>query len=240
MNHDKLDVTVKVIDSTEDNQPGKVYLSNRQPEGASLLTARLEDPDKPITGPTWQWYRSEGGTAVSPATCGTVTTDGVFIPAAALITDDGAPVAAAWEIIVGAALATYTPKWDADGDPEDDAGRCLRATAMYTDWVAADPTMPDDPETADVDESKLPEMAHGVSHNPVQVEDTENKRPVFRVDPDIPASATADSYVISVPENMWPIDIGILRDAGTDGVLGRGVSRDRRRDWGHGYPGRWN
>ena len=90
---------------------------------------------------------------------------------------------------------------------------------MYTDWVAADPTMPDDPETADVDESKLPEMAHGVSHNPVQVEDTENKRPVFRVDPDIPASATADSYVISVPENMGPIDIGILRDAGTDGVL---------------------
>ena len=36
-NMDTRDVTVKVINSTEDNTPGEVKLSNRQPEGAALL-----------------------------------------------------------------------------------------------------------------------------------------------------------------------------------------------------------
>ena len=59
VNRDELDVTVKVINSTEDNRPGKVLISNRQPEGASLLTATLVDADQPIENLRWQWYRSD-------------------------------------------------------------------------------------------------------------------------------------------------------------------------------------
>ena len=60
VNRDELDVTVKVINSTEDNRAGKVLISNRQPEGASLLTATLVDADLPIKDLNWQWYRSIG------------------------------------------------------------------------------------------------------------------------------------------------------------------------------------
>ena len=47
-NSDELDVTVKVINSTEDNEPGTVTFTNRQPEVASPLTAVLSDDDTPI------------------------------------------------------------------------------------------------------------------------------------------------------------------------------------------------
>ena len=61
VNRDELNVTVKVINSTEDNRAGKVLISNRQPEGASsLLTATLVDADLPIKDLNWQWYRSTG------------------------------------------------------------------------------------------------------------------------------------------------------------------------------------
>ena len=54
---DELDVTVKVINSTEDNEPGTVKILNRQPEVARALTAELEDPDGGVAGAQWQWYR---------------------------------------------------------------------------------------------------------------------------------------------------------------------------------------
>ena len=117
------------------------------------------------------------------------------------------PADTAWEIIEGATSDTYTPKWDegadagVDGPLAADAGKCLMARATYTDWDAADPTMPDNPETADVDESREPEKAYGVSEHPVVVEDKDNAEPQFRVDPDLPLSAAADSYTVTVPEN---------------------------------------
>ena len=55
---DKLPVTVKVINSGEDNEPGKVRILNRQPEIGIELVAELTDPDKPITNVKWQWYRA--------------------------------------------------------------------------------------------------------------------------------------------------------------------------------------
>ena len=45
---DELPVTVKVINSGEDNEPGKVRILNRQPEVGVELVAELTDPDKPI------------------------------------------------------------------------------------------------------------------------------------------------------------------------------------------------
>ena len=228
VNRDELKVTVKVINSTEDNRAGKVLISNRQPEGASKLTASLVDADQPIKNLAWQWYRSVSGANGSPATCGTVSavdavpantftpandlgtvTNGVFAP-----TFGDTP---AWEIISGATSATYTPKWDEDATgPQDDAGKCLMARAKYTDWDAADPTMEDDPGTADVDESKEHERAYGVSEHPVVVEDKDNPAPQFRLDPDLPLSAAADSYSVTVPENSGAINIGILRDTDND------------------------
>ena len=223
VNRDELDVTVKVINSTEDNRAGKVLISNRQPEGASKLTATLVDADLPIKDLNWQWYRS----TVTLTVCGTVSPDATDNPPnvftetrPGLFSEDlpdnpgvFIPVDTAWEIIVGATSATYTPKWDAaDDGPKDDEGRCLMARATYTDWDAADPTMPDDPDTADVDESRQHEKAYGVSEHPVQMEDTDNAKPQFRVDPKDPISAAADSYRVTVPENSGEINIGILSD----------------------------
>ena len=215
VNRDELDVTVKVINSTEDNRPGKVLISNRQPEGASKLTATLKDSDLPIKNLAWQWYRSDGAEG-SPTTCGDVSVANVFTPASGLIATDGAPVGDAWTLIVRATSDTYTPKWDEDDTgPQDDAGKCLMARATYTDWDAADPTMADNPETADVDESREHEKAYGVSEHPVQVEDKDNSKPQFRVDPKLPSSAAADSYTVTVPENSGEINIGILSDSTT-------------------------
>ena len=141
VNRDELDVTVKVINSTEDNRPGEVLLSNRQPEGASALTATLDDKDKPISNLSWQWYRSDDGSADNPEDCGAVSAVGadtphVFTPSSGLGTvTDGVftPTDASWEIIHGAMSETYTPKWDEDAGANDpqaaDAGKCLMATA---------------------------------------------------------------------------------------------------------------
>ena len=55
---DELPVTVKVINSGEDNEPGKVRILNRQPEVGVELVAELTDPDKPIKNVKWEWYRA--------------------------------------------------------------------------------------------------------------------------------------------------------------------------------------
>ena len=62
------DVTVKVINSTDDNLPGKVTILNRQPEVARALTATFKDPDKPISELKWQWYRSTANVSPPPTT----------------------------------------------------------------------------------------------------------------------------------------------------------------------------
>ena len=51
-------VTVKVINSTEDNKPGEVKILNQVPEVATALVAEFDDDDKPIRDLKWQWYRS--------------------------------------------------------------------------------------------------------------------------------------------------------------------------------------
>ena len=60
-NTDELPVTVKVINSTEDNKPGKVTLSNRVPEVNVPLKAELTDPDTAKAPISWQWYRAAFG-----------------------------------------------------------------------------------------------------------------------------------------------------------------------------------
>ena len=55
---DELPVTVKVINSGEDNEPGRVSILNRQPEIGVELVAELTDPDTPVSNVRWQWYRA--------------------------------------------------------------------------------------------------------------------------------------------------------------------------------------
>ena len=57
LHKDELNVTVKVINSTDDNQPGKVTFSNRQPEAKRAVGGYAHDPDLPTSMLSWQWYR---------------------------------------------------------------------------------------------------------------------------------------------------------------------------------------
>ena len=112
---DKLPVTVKVIDSTDDNKPGNVKFSNRVPEVATALTATLEDDNEPIpVGEVkWQWYRATASNTANivtyPTRCPTPS-DGAryFIDTAA------ATIAGDWEKIPEATSDTYTPGYDED------------------------------------------------------------------------------------------------------------------------------
>ena len=64
-----------------------------------------------------------------------------------------------WTTIEGATSDTYTPKGGDDGD----IGKCLRATASYTD-------------------RRGEQTAEGVSDNPV-IRDTDNRAPMFETKP---------------------------------------------------------
>ena len=108
-NRDELPVTVKVINSTEDNESGKVTLSNRVPEIATRLTATLEDTDKPVKEENWQWYRSVATDTVYPTVCPDMATTARFFIDG---TDGGPGGGAAWEKIDGATSPNYTPHYD--------------------------------------------------------------------------------------------------------------------------------
>ena len=118
---DELDVTVKVINSKEDNQPGKVSILNRHPEVATALAAELEDPDKPRE-PMWQWYRSEQAATNARTRCPEynpfIVDRGPFrdfvidADSNGEVTLTSPTNMTAWLVIPGATQATYTPGYD--------------------------------------------------------------------------------------------------------------------------------
>ena len=154
-------VTVKNVE-----EDGTVTLTSVQPKIGFPLTASVTDLDGGVMGTTWKWER-DGGTAESP-TGECANTSG-------------------WEAAeedMGAKTATYTP------DAKDE-GKCLRATAMYTDGKGMDDAM-------------------GESVNAV-VKDETNGPPRFRaggVDSDAGTAAntgdTAMSAKRSIFENVAP------------------------------------
>ena len=128
--NDKLPVTVKVINSGEDNEPGKVRILNRQPEIGVELVAELTDMDKPITNVKWQWYRADevstGGEAEGQGVvCETrdpfADTDPP--PFRYFLDTDATTIEDAWQAIPGAAgsgtVAKYTPTYNASGATGD-------------------------------------------------------------------------------------------------------------------------
>ena len=114
-----LDVIVEVVDA-EDS--GSVLLSQRQPQLGIEIHATVSDPDGGETIVRWVWERSAE-----------ITVDEGGAPSAQCRDDPGRPgigVVEGWTPIGGAFSAVYTPR-------PADAGRCLRARAVYTDNIGA-------------------------------------------------------------------------------------------------------
>ena len=189
---DELPVTVKVINSTDDNAPGSVKFSIRQPEVAIRFQAEFSDPDSPVSQVNWQWYRSQttSTTACDGRTPPATDSDAhrVFLVDPTEATVGGELVdqvtidTAVWTKIPGASgtgsTARYTPEANADQADLTDVGRCLRATFTYRDSV--DRTFSGaDVATTDVDETLEATWA-GVEQ-PVKAIDENNEAPTFRV-----------------------------------------------------------
>ena len=144
-----LDVTIEVVD-TED--VGEVSLSQRQPQVGIAVHATASDPDGGVSINRWEWERSS-----------LITVDDTGTPSAECRDDPDTPgidVVDGWTSIDGASSAVYTPNLA-------DVGRCLQATAIYTDNV----------DDAD-------ERATGVLEAPVQSSNPANAAPKF-VDQDL-------------------------------------------------------
>ena len=102
-----------VITVTNADDPGKITFLSVQPRVRVPFVATLTDEDGVVGDIKWQWARDSSGEGDNPTTnCTTVT-----------IATDGS------DDIGKAKSDTYTPKGGSDGD----IGKCLRATAMYTD-----------------------------------------------------------------------------------------------------------
>ena len=190
VNMGKYNVTVKVLNSTEDNKAGKVTLSNRQPEDGTALMASHTDPDGGVTSRTWQWARSATGTEGEACDVD--------------IDDD-----ALWTNIANATSATYTPA-------VADVSTCLRAMVTYRD--AVDPTTPtNDPDTPQDDTLEKVSVS---SERRVLAEDTDNTAPVFRTNPGAATpGAPVSSYTRVIAENT-DADMAIGSSiAATDGTV---------------------
>ena len=110
-----LDVTIEVVD-TED--PGKVTLSQRQPQVGREASANPSDPDGGMRIDRWLWELSD-----------LITVDDAGTPSAECRDDPqttGIGEVGGWATIADASSVAYTPK-------QADVGRCLRATVFYTD-----------------------------------------------------------------------------------------------------------
>ena len=147
-----LDVTIEVVD-TED--AGAVVLSQRQPQVGRMVHATVSDPDGGVGIKRWVWERSAE-----------ITMDDGGTPSAECRDDPDTPgidVVDGWTPIDGASSAVYTPNLA-------DVGRCLLATAVYTDNI-------ENPADAD-------ERATGVLERPAQDSRPANTAPEF-VDQDL-------------------------------------------------------
>ena len=112
-----LDVTIEVVDGED---PGVVVLSQRQPEVGVAVHATASDDDGGVTIKRWMWELSDE-----------VAVNDRGAPSAECRDDPDTPgidAVGGWNRIAGASAAIYAPKLV-------DVGRCLRATAVYTDNV---------------------------------------------------------------------------------------------------------
>ena len=135
-------VTVKVINSTEDNEPGKVKILNQVPEVAIALVAEFDDDDKPFRDLKWQWYRSSADGPTSPARCPGRTPEDHNPNAIDTVNEQRHFVETdspdGWVKIAGATSKTYTPGYDEDSgglSSVNDAGNVATWTGGDIDVV---------------------------------------------------------------------------------------------------------
>ena len=159
-----------VITVTNVEEAGTVTLTSVQPKIGFPLTASVTDLDGGEMGITWKWERDNSGAADA---------DNATADCSVLAVD-------AWEDAegMGAKAATYTPE-------EDDEGKCLRATAMYTDGEGMDDAM-------------------FVSTNAV-VKDLANRAPEF--DDDASYTRTIEENVM--PDTAMDLNPANVKDPGT-------------------------
>ena len=165
-----LDVTIEVVD-TED--AGEVTLSQRQGQVDIDINATVSDPDGGVSIKRWEWERSAE-----------ITVDDTGTPSAECREDTDTPLDVidpnGWTATDGASSSAYTPT-------SADVGRCLRATAVYTDNIES----PGD----------TPHRAAGVLERPVQSSKVANAAPRF-VDQDLNSPGDqSDRTSRKVPEN---------------------------------------
>ena len=155
-----------VVTVTNVKEAGEVTLNTLQPRVGIGVMATLTDLDGAATGVTWKWE----GKSEADCSMGTFATDG---------TDD----------LEGGISGTYTPT-------ALDIGKCLRATASYTD-----------PQGSDTAMSGLTD-----SDQPVEEDDT-NKAPAFP-DQDMEADGDQTDQERTVAENTAASEvIGAVVDA---------------------------
>ena len=112
-----LEVTIEVVDGED---AGGVVLSQRQPQVDIAVHAMASDEDGGVILKRWRWERSAE-----------VTVNNRGVPSFECEDDPGTPGidgVRVWTAISGASAAVYTPTLA-------DVGRCLRATAIYTDSI---------------------------------------------------------------------------------------------------------
>ena len=110
---DELPVTVKVINSTEDNEPGEVKFSNRVPEVAIRVDGHVRGQGRARQGSEVAVVQVDGANAddsVYPAVCPAAPADERYF----IDTHPGLGDTRAWVEIDGATSATYTPGYDED------------------------------------------------------------------------------------------------------------------------------
>ena len=133
-----LDVTIEVVDAEDE---GEVFLSQREPQVGREVHAWVTDPDGGVSVSKWEWESAE---VDADEECRDIPDDG-----------------GGWESISEAASSVYTPT-------PADVGKCLRATATYTDDIE--------------NEAGAAEQVVGVTEAPVQASRAANAAPQF-VDP---------------------------------------------------------
>ena len=174
---------------TNAEDPGKVELSQLEPQIGTPVIARLTDEDGSVRNPKWQWQRAN---ASATATLATATGDDA--KCSALSADN-----ADWEPPIDDENSpSYTPKAadipdDTPGDDEVNP-RCLRAVVSYTDFHVTD-TNDDDTVNDDGD------TAVAITVREVQPENPANSAPKFADDQDVNTPEDQADAERSVSEN---------------------------------------
>ena len=114
-----LDVTVEVVDGED---KGEVSLSQRHPQVGIEVHGTPSDPDGGVRINRWVWERSAEITMDEEGTPSAECRVDPDMPDLQVVGDES------WTPIDGASTAAYTSK-------PADVGRCLRATAVYSDNI---------------------------------------------------------------------------------------------------------